>query len=107
MIVSFAKLPEQFGFCIQYTDKLANIRHYYPDFIGKLSDDSYWLIETKGREDVEVKLKDSAAQIWCENATALTGKNWKYLKVPQKDFENLHPNDFEELVTALFKEELF
>ncbi|MDO8550678.1 MAG: hypothetical protein Q7S39_11090, partial [Ignavibacteria bacterium] len=96
-VVSFAKLPEQFGFCIQYTDKLANLRNYYPDFIAKLSDDTYWLVETKGREDIEVQLKDSAAILWCENATLLTGKQWKYLKVPQKEFEQLHPSDFEEL----------
>jgi len=102
-VVSFAKLPEQFGFCIQYTDKLANIRHYYPDFIAKLSDDTYWLIETKGRVDIEVQLKDSAAILWCENSTLLTGKQWNYLKVPQKEFEQLHPSDFEELNSGMFK----
>jgi type III restriction enzyme len=31
-VISFAKLPEQFGFCIQYTDSLANVRNYFPDF---------------------------------------------------------------------------
>ncbi len=33
-IIAFAKLPEQFGFSIQYTDSRANIRHYYPDFVA-------------------------------------------------------------------------
>ena len=60
---SFAKLPEQFGFCIQYTDTLANIRNYFPDFIAVLKDNSHWVIETKGREDVDVKMKDYAALI--------------------------------------------
>jgi len=27
-------LPEQFGFCIQYTDTVTNIRNYFPDFIA-------------------------------------------------------------------------
>lgn len=100
-VEAFAKLPEQFGFSIQYTDKLANLRHYYPDFVLRLKDNSHWLVETKGREDVEVALKDRAAELWCENATTLTKTNWQYLKVPQKEFEGLHPSDFEELVVAL------
>ena len=35
--------------------------------------------------------KDRAATLWCENASVLTGKTWKYLKVPQKEFEKLQP----------------
>lgn len=101
-VEAFAKLPEQFGFSIQYTDKLANLRHYYPDFVLRLKDNSHWLVETKGREDVEVALKDRAAELWCENATNLTKTNWQYLKVPQKEFEGLHPSDFEELTITLF-----
>jgi type III restriction enzyme len=100
-IVAFAKLPEQFGFCIQYTDTLANIRNYFPDFIALRDDGSRWIIETKGREDIEVKLKDNAAINWCNTATELTKENWKYLKVLQKDFEALHPDSFEELVAVV------
>ncbi len=98
---AFAKLPEQFGFCIQYTDSLANIRNYFPDFIARLNDDSHWVIETKGREDIEVAMKDNAARNWCEAATELTGDSWNYLKVLQKDFELLKPGPFEELATGL------
>lgn len=101
-VEAFAKLPEQFGFSIQYTDKLANLRHYYPDFVLRLRDNSHWLVETKGREDIEVAMKDKAAELWCENATNLTKTNWQYLKVPQKEFEGLHPSDFEELMITLF-----
>ncbi|MBI4929441.1 MAG: DEAD/DEAH box helicase family protein [Bacteroidetes bacterium] len=96
-VKAFAKLPEQFGFCIQYTDKLANIRNYYPDFIVVLKDGSHWIAETKGREDVEVALKDNSALLWCKNATELTGTNWNYIKVLQKEFESLNPSEFEDL----------
>ncbi len=94
---AFAKLPEQFGFCIRYVDTLANIRNYFPDYVARLSDGSHWLIETKGREDIEVRMKDDAAVNWCQSASGLTGVAWRYLKVLQKDFEKLHPDDFEEL----------
>lgn len=97
----FAKLPEQFGFCIQYTDTLANIRNYYPDFVAVTKDHTYWVIETKGREDIEVRLKDESAKIWCEKASKLSGNSWNYLKVPQKTFQQLHPDSLSEMVIAL------
>lgn len=100
-VVAFAKLPEQFGFCIEYTDTLANIRNYYPDFVLRHTDGSQWLVETKGREDLDVQRKDEAARNWCDNATALTKTTWKYLKVPQKEFEKLQPSGFSDLVGVL------
>ena len=42
--------------------------------------------------------KDRSAQIWCENATLLTDTEWRYLKVPQKEFEKLQPSGFDELM---------
>jgi len=106
-IKAFAKLPEQFGFCIQYTDTIANIRNYFPDFIAIADDRTNWIIETKGREDVEVVLKDNAAINWCRSASELTNESWMYIKVPQKEFEQLHPDSFEELLTVLNKPGLF
>lgn len=100
-VAAFAKLPEQFGFCIEYTDALANLRHYYPDFVLRLGSGTHWLVETKGREDIEVKRKDEAAENWCVNATELAKVQWSYLKVPQKEFEGLHPSTFNELELAL------
>lgn len=100
-VKAFAKIPDQFGFCIQYTDTLANIRNYFPDFVAIAKDGTRWIVETKGREDVEVKLKDGAAVNWCDSATHLTGQTWQYLKVPQKDFEKLHPESFEELLSGI------
>ena len=96
-VAAFAKLPSQFGFAIEYTDAASNLRYYEPDFVVLLQDETRYLVETKGREDIDVAHKDRAAQIWCENATLLTGTEWRYLKVPQKDFDELHPEGFAEL----------
>lgn len=95
---AFAKLPEQFGFAIEYTDAAGNLRYYEPDFAVVLGDGTRYLVETKGREDIDVAHKDRAARIWCENATLLTGTSWSYLKVPQKEFESLQPADFADLL---------
>lgn len=97
-VLRFARLPEQFGFTIPYTDSVANLRYYEPDFVAVTEDGIHHLIETKGREDVDVAFKDRAAELWCENATLLTGVTWEYLKVPQKEFEKLSPDEFSDLV---------
>jgi len=93
----FAKLPEQFGFAIEYTDSNNNLRYYEPDFVAVLTDGTHHLVETKGREDVDVANKDRAAILWCENATWLTGTDWQYVKVPQKEYEKLRPDEFADL----------
>lgn len=96
-VAAFAKLPEQFGFGIEYTDASGNLRYYEPDFVVVLKDGAHYLVETKGREDLDVAHKDRAAQIWCENATLLTDTGWAYVKVPQREFERLEPSEFSDL----------
>jgi hypothetical protein len=97
-VVRFAKLPSQFGFAIEYTDNVSSLRYYEPDFVAVLFDGAHYLVETKGREDLDVAHKDRAAQIWCENATLLTDTAWRYLKIPQNEFKKLQPADFEDLL---------
>jgi len=100
-IRSFAKLTEQFGFCIPYTDTLANLRNYYPDFVAVDVEGNHYLIETKGRDDLDVLQKDNYARLWCEKASALCKVNWKYIKVMQRDYEDLHPDNMAELLNMI------
>jgi type III restriction enzyme len=96
-ITAFAKLSQPFGFSIDYVDFGMNLRSYFPDFVALDSSGQRWLIETKGMESAEVSQKDSAAANWCENASTLTKKPWRYVKVPQKGFEVLQPKRFADL----------
>jgi type III restriction enzyme len=96
-VAAFAKLPQPFGFSIEYTDGAMNLRSYYPDFVAVDRQDIHWLLETKGVETGEVPHKVVAAQQWCENATKLTGTRWVYLTIPQKGFEMLQPSRLEHL----------
>jgi type III restriction enzyme len=93
----FAKLPEQFGFSIEYTDSVGNLRYYEPDFVVLAGDETHYIVETKGLEDTNVVNKDRAAQLWCENTTKLTGKPWAYVKVLQTSYKQLQPTRFEDL----------
>jgi len=94
----FAKLPEQFGFAIEYTDSNNNLRYYEPDFVVVNTEGAHYLVETKGREDIDVANKDRAARLWCENATRLTGTAWEYIKVRQNEYEQLQPDEFGDLI---------
>ena len=93
----FAKLPEQFGFAIEYTDSVGNLRYYEPDFVVLTGDGIHYIVETKGLEDTNVANKDRAAQLWCENTTRLADKPWAYLKVLQTAYRQHQPTRFEDL----------
>lgn len=104
---AFSKLPRAFGFTIEYTDTAMNLRNYEPDFVAVDKSGTYWLLESKGQENVDVLRKDVAAVRWCENAIKLTEQKWKYVKVPQKEFQVLQPNrlsDLAALAPSLFDE---
>jgi type III restriction enzyme len=94
----FAKLPEQFGFAIEYMDSLGNLRYYEPDFVVLTKDGTHYIVETKGLEDVNVANKDRAAHLWTENTTKLTEKPWAYVKVLQTAYKQLQPMRFEDLL---------
>jgi type III restriction enzyme len=96
-VASYAKLPQPFGFSIEYTDGAMNLRSYYPDFVAVDVQGVRWLLETKGAETDDVSHKDAAATQWCENATQLTKVQWQYLKIPQKAFELLQPSRLADL----------
>ncbi len=57
----------------------------------------HWIIETKGMESEETQFKDRAATIWCENASSLTDKKWRYKKVSQQKFKELQPTNLADL----------
>lgn len=96
----FAKLPQRFAFTIEYTDSATNLRYYEPDFVAVDTSGMHHVIETKGREDIDVAFKDRAATIWCENATLLTDTTWSYVKVPQREFVDLQPTSLADVTLA-------
>ncbi len=90
-VKAFSKLPRAFGFAIEYTDAAMNLRNYEPDFVAVDKAGTHWLLETKGQETTDVLRKDLAAARWCDNASQLSHTEWKYTKVPQKEFQILQP----------------
>ena len=77
-------------FRIVYLKPGGAIGHYYPDWVVVGRDgggESFWIIETKGREFAGTKTKDAAARRWCARASRLTGHSWAYYRVNQLDFD--------------------
>jgi type III restriction enzyme len=66
-VKSFAKPARRFGYVIEYTDSATNLRYYEPDFVSVDTDGRHYVIEIKGKENVDVAYKDRAVTIWCEN----------------------------------------
>lgn len=97
----FAKLPEQFGFAVEYTDNAGNLRYYEPDFVALANDGTHYILETKGLEDIDVAHKKRAAELWCENTSKLTGKAWAYLLVRQKEYTELQPTMLNDLIVGI------
>jgi type III restriction enzyme len=97
-VKAFAKLPMKFGFSIEYVDENKNLRLYHPDFAAIGVDGTHYLLETKGQNTSDVPHKDHAATVWCENATALTGKRWIYCKVMEAEFKKLEPTRIADLL---------
>lgn len=63
--------------------------------------DIFYLIETKGLEELELPLKIKAAKRWCEWVSHRTDQKWVYVKILKSDFERLRGYRFSLLVKGV------
>jgi type III restriction enzyme len=100
-IESYVKNYFAVGFRLDYRTKDGDISNYYPDFIVKKSTKEVWIVETKGREDLEDPHKVERLKQWCEDVnkkSVETKYSWLYIK--QELFEKFRPKQFAELVRS-------
>lgn len=98
-IVSFAKNYYEVHFKIDYKNADGTIANYYPDFFVKIDEKTVYIIETKGREDLDDPLKIKRLAQWCEDANARQKKiKYKMLYVKQEDWEKYKPKNWNELI---------
>ena len=83
-----------------------SIGSYFPDFTVKLKNGDFYVVETKGAEDLDDPRKIARLKVWCEDATKAEGKKWDCLYIKQEEWERLGqtPNSFAEIID-LFKVE--
>ena len=90
---------------MSYINYEGGISNYYPDFVLQLKNGNWFVIETKGAENLDDPKKIERLKVWCEDASKTTGKNYDYLYVKQEEWDALGitPNTFEEII-PVFKD---
>jgi type III restriction enzyme len=103
-VVSFAKNYMAVHFKLDYVKADGDISNYYPDFMVKLSDKRIVIVETKGREDLDVPLKMARLRQWCEDINRVqTVVEYDFVYVDEESFEKYKPTSFRQLLEG-FKE---
>jgi len=98
-VTAFAKNAGPQALRIDYLNTAGRRSIYTPDFLIRMTDGTYFLVETKGRADSDVAAKARAAIEWCKAASRQKTK-WQYLFVPQEVFEQVGGNSVETLARA-------
>lgn len=101
-LISFVKNSQSTYFKIEYQNADGGIANYYPDFIVKRTEAEIWIVETKGREDLDDPLKWKRLKQWCADATSrdTAGRKFYALFVRQDVWEEHRPANFAQLITA-------
>ena len=103
-VLAYAKNYLAVRFKLDYVNADGDISNYYPDFVVKVSDNKTYVVETKGREDLDVPLKMQRLQQWCQDINrAQTGVAYDCVYVDEDSFEKYRPSSFKDL-TANFRE---
>ena len=106
-MAAFAKNYLAVGFKLDYVKTDGDLSSYTPDFIVKAEDGSITLIETKGREELDLPRKMQRLALWCEDATAASlaqgGPAYRFAYVDQAGFDRHPPTGLPELAT-MFRE---
>ena len=97
-ILSYVKNYFGVHFKIDYKNTDGNISDYYPDFIVKKSETEIFIIETKGREDLDVPLKMNRLKQWCEDLNKIQKKiRYDFIYVDEESYDKYSPKTFAEL----------
>lgn len=103
-VVAFTKNYLAIGFKIDYVKTDGDISNYIPDFIVKTTDGTIWIVETKGREELDLPRKMARLRQWCEDATTASeaegGAAYRFVYVDQIGYERHPPKSFGGLVAG-------
>jgi type III restriction enzyme len=103
-VTSFAKNYLAVGFKLDYVKANGDLSNYVPDFIIKLANGDVFIVETKGRQEIDLPQKMTRLRQWCEDATAASqpenGPGYHFVYVDQEGYERNPPGSFAALVTG-------
>jgi len=101
-IISFAKNTYNVHFKIEYQGIDGNIHDYYPDFLVKQNEKTIYIVETKGREDLDSVRKIQRLKIWCKDVNSSQDRSAYYpVLVKQENWisNKDHIRNFKDILT--------
>jgi type III restriction enzyme len=107
-VIAYAKNTMGEGginFKIEYQAQDGNIREYYPDFFVKTGTNTFYILETKGREDIDDLLKIKRLATWCKDINSAQSEytyNPVYVKHEKWDDLKNNLKSFQDLVSIFF-----
>lgn len=103
-VVAFGKNYFAVGFKMDYVKADGELSNYNPDFFVKVSDREVFIVETKGREDLDVPHKMLRLKNWCADVNrAQSDVVYSFVYVDEESYDLYRPKNFSELLSA-FKE---
>ncbi|MEN2993684.1 MAG: DEAD/DEAH box helicase family protein [Bacteroidia bacterium] len=92
-VEAFARNAGPDALSLEYLDKEGIRRYYVPDFIVRTRENGqtlHYLVELKGRLDIDALFKARAALAWCDTATRALRPTteWRYLFIAQERLKN-------------------
>ena len=99
-VVSFARNSTRVAFKIEYQATDGRIADYFPDFVVKTGDREIWIVETKGRVDIEDAPKWRRLIQWCEDASKAGEIVYRPLFVPEAEWKTSRFASFAEAAAA-------
>lgn len=92
-VISYAKNTMGEGgvnFKIEYLAGDGNIREYYPDFFIKTNDNTFFILETKGREEINDIRKIKRLATWCNDINKAQQKyTYTPIYIKQEKWEDI------------------
>ena len=86
------------------TTLLNCLSNYIPDFLVKTGNGTVWIIETKGRVELDLPQKMARLRQWCADATAASqvegGPEYRFIYVDQGGYERNPPTSFAALAAG-------
>jgi type III restriction enzyme len=101
-VVSFARNSARVAFKIEYRATDGRIADYFPDFIVKTGPHEIWIVETKGRIDIEDAPKWRRLVQWCGDASKAADVLYRPLFVLEQEWRTSRFASFAE-AAASFK----
>ncbi|EAR22359.1 hypothetical protein [Nitrococcus mobilis] len=81
-----------------------DLSNYVPDFLVKTPDGTVWIVETKGRAEIDLPQKMTRLRQWCTDATEASQAEgapaYRFVYVDQSGFERHPPTSFAALVAG-------